>query len=622
MSKDKQRMGNNNIKFGALLIVALFIGSAATFAVSMADAATSSEYIVGKDFRGKTFVKNDRGRIVQSSYDSARMIQYAIDRAPQGTSIKIDKGEYTLRNSINSKTGVTISGAGNETVLKNGQILIQTSNVIITSLRMEGTCHLVIMPDRVPIQNIIVRNISATLGKVESAFSVITNKYDVSDITFSHNIVLNSGSSGFLLSGNAQITDISIESCNVVNSGINSRYNDWVSGFILAQHAPVKNMLVANCEASNNWENGFFLKPEMKKDNVILKDCIANNNGRKAKFSEGYGYYLDESVAMIRCIGEGNGGGLSNLAQLPDPEPAPERIPEISKIILEIDDMKANVGSTLKITGTLMGTTGVSGAKVMVKIVDPNGVSINPIRGGTVTTDNEGKFAVNYKPPMVGAYIFVATFSGSEDYSKSDASMLFNAVAIVPEPEPVLKGSKITLTQSDMSVEIGETFTISGILSDGIGIARATVSIKIVYSDGTTTHSFGEDKVITDRYGRFSMTYMPDRIGDYMITATFVGDNSHTASSASLSFGAIDLLPDDPVLDTVTYDYVVSNNVVRSSSGTIVYTGNSFTTALQWAVKQTGKIIYVLSGTYYVTGTLSMASGSTLIGDGEAETVF
>ncbi len=279
----------------------------------------SSSYTVSKNTAGKTIVQDSRGRTLTSSSSSSTAIQYAIDRTSNGGIVLIKEGTYTLSGLLKAKAGVTISGAGAGTVLNNGEIDVYVSNVVITSLKMTGTCHILITPTTADISNIIVQDVSATVGTIEAANSVITNNYKVSGVKFIRDTVTNSGASGFMLSGSAMISDITFDSCKVIGSGQSTRFNDWVSGFILAQNAVVKNINVVKCEASSNWENGFFLKPSVTKTNVVLQDCIANSNGQKPTAQEGYGYLLDATVSLVDSTGTGNKGGLTNLATLPAP---------------------------------------------------------------------------------------------------------------------------------------------------------------------------------------------------------------------------------------------------------------------------------------------------------------
>jgi fibronectin type 3 domain-containing protein len=69
-----------------------------------------------------------------------------------------------------------------------------------------------------------------------------------------------------------------------------------------------------------------------------------------------------------------------------------------------------------------------------------------------------------------------------------------------------------------------------------------------------------------------------------------------------------------------TYDYKVSSNAVLDSGGTTVYTGATFTAALNWAVNHANTRTYVPAGTYALTTHVYFASGTTLFGDGDATT--
>gem|GEM_PF-609995 len=612
-------------KIGALLAVVLLMGSVMAVCTTDAEAASTPDIFVEKGKNGKTIVKNERGRTLLSSYDSQAAIQKAIDLTPYGGLVKLSAGEYVLDSPIFAKSGVTISGVGDKTILKNGQIYVQASKVVIMSLRMVGTCQLVITPSDRSISDIVVRDVSATLGKVESAFSVITNKYTVSDVTFLRDVVTNSASAGFLLSGSAPISDVSFESCKVIGSGKNARFNDWVTGFVLAQNAEIRNMLVYNCEASENWESGFFLKPSVAKSNVVLKDCVANNNGQKTNFKEGYGYLLDESVSVINCIGTGNKGGLTNLASLPtpepEPEPEPEPQPEATRITLTPAASSVEVGQKMTATGVLSGASAIAGAPVSVKVTRPDGSVVSPIEGSSVTTDSAGKFTVSYVPTVAGTYSFSASFAGNDKYTASSVSMSFSAQ---PAPAPQPKATTVTLTPAASSIETGKTMTANGALVASTGVAGATVTVKVTRPDGTIVNPAQGATVTTDSNGKFTVSYVPTQVGTYKLTATFAGNSQYAGSSVSVTFSAVaPPTPEpEPQPNPTSYDYIVQNNVVKTRSGSTAYTGSSFTAALQWAVRQPNKVTYVPAGTYSVTGTLSMASGSTLMGDGPDKTVF
>ena len=70
-----------------------------------------------------------------------------------------------------------------------------------------------------------------------------------------------------------------------------------------------------------------------------------------------------------------------------------------------------------------------------------------------------------------------------------------------------------------------------------------------------------------------------------------------------------------------SYTYKVSNSQVLTATGSVAYTGSSFTTALNWAVNHANTVTYVPSGTYTLTANINFAAGTTMFGDGDT-TIF
>lgn len=69
------------------------------------------------------------------------------------------------------------------------------------------------------------------------------------------------------------------------------------------------------------------------------------------------------------------------------------------------------------------------------------------------------------------------------------------------------------------------------------------------------------------------------------------------------------------------YTYKVSSSQVLTATGSVAYTGSSFTAALNWALSHANTVTYVPSGTYTLTTYVHPAAGTTLYGDGDS-TVF
>ncbi len=610
---DNKRMGKNLYKIVAIFVVSLLLGSVLVVSMTSADAATSPTNTVSKNSAGKVLVTDPSGRTVFSSYDSKTAIQAAIDRTSTGGTVLIKAGEYSLTGYLNAKAGTTLLGVGDNTILNNGEIRISASNVVLASMRMVGTCHVIITPTTTSISNIVVKDVSAKVGAIESAFSVYSNNYQVSKVQFLRDTVTDSASAGFILSGKAPISDVTIESCKALRLGLSARYNDWVTGFVLAQNAEVRNLKVLKCEASENWESGFFLKPTTTKVNVVLQDNIANSNGQKPLFKEGYGYLVDSTVSMVNCTGTGNRGGLTNLAT-PTPEPK-------SASVLAFSDVSSSVqtGTNSHASGTLKSasSSAIPGATVSLKVTLPDGTTANPVQGAQTVTDASGAFSIDFVPSVAGTHTFVATYTGSEAFNGTTRSASFSATAPVPSKTP----SSMTLAPAASSVETNKNMRANGALTGAIGIAGATVSLKVTLPDGTTANPVQGATVVTDSSGKFVVDYVPTKVGTYKFTATFAGDAKYAGSSVTASFNAVAPAP----VPTGSYDYIISNNVVKTSTGSTAYTGSTFTAALQWAMSQGGKVTYVPAGSYTITARINVVGGSvasptTLVGDGDGTT--
>ena len=101
-------------------------------------------------------------------------------------------------------------------------------------------------------------------------------------------------------------------------------------------------------------------------------------------------------------------------------------------------------------------------------------------------------------------------------------SIYYNSTLVTTLP------SSITAT-TPATAQIGQSYTVGGTLaSDGAGIAGATVSIKRISSAGTQTQN-----VLTDPQGNYSLSDSSAVGGDIAYTATFAGDSTHDAATAS-----------------------------------------------------------------------------------------
>ncbi len=214
-----------------------------------------------------------------------------------------------------------------------------------------------------------------------------------------------------------------------------------------------------------------------------------------------------------------------------------------TSIVLTPEGSENRVGTNVHIDGMLNGTSGISDAKVGIKIIPPNGTLTYPVQGPTVYTTNDGRFDFDFIPCEAGSYYLITIFSGTVKYSLASKSMSLNVEeALIPEeegPQPMVKSSSlITLTGVSSTVDVGIAVRADGLLSSGSGIAGANVDLQIVLPDGTMAVPDQGAQSITDADGTFSIDHTPVAPGTYRYIATFAGNDIYNASEANVTFVA------------------------------------------------------------------------------------
>ncbi len=82
------------------------------------------------------------------------------------------------------------------------------------------------------------------------------------------------------------------------------------------------------------------------------------------------------------------------------------------------------------------------------------------------------------------------------------------------------------------------------------------------------------------------------------------------------SDGPVEMGSTEPPLDA---DLIVSGEMVTDPTGVTAHVANDFTSALQWAVSQTGQAVRIPAGAYAIDDTIRPANGVVLFGDGDGE---
>lgn len=244
--------------------------------------------------------------------------------------------------------------------------------------------------------------------------------------------------------------------------------------------------------------------------------------------------------------------------------------------------------------------------------IDPNGIT--KVLTASTPADTTGVASVTFTPDVAGDWTVKCDWDQNNNIYAWDSSpaKVISVTSPVEPPMPAKLDTAIALSGSTGG-ETGNAMTISGILktSGGSAISGAVVSIQVTNPDGSRaaveTKTTGVDGTF-----RYSMT--PSAAGEYSIMATYAGDAEYESSASSMIYTAI--APEPPPASNPDYDFMVSGNQVTTPTGEVAYTGSSYTAALQWAVKQSGKSVYMPAGTYTVTAEINPASGVTLFGDG------
>lgn len=226
----------------------------------------------------------------------------------------------------------------------------------------------------------------------------------------------------------------------------------------------------------------------------------------------------------------------------------------------------------------------------------------------TMTSDDTtGISSVNFTPTTSGTWVVKCDWDQNNKIYAWDSSPEKSFDVVIPT---VTKQKAMMVLNSPTSVQAGSDMTISGTLkvTTGAAIIGAPISLQVVNPDGSVA---SQVTVATNSDGAFSYAMTPMTAGSYSIKASYAGDANYYGASDAASFSVA-----NPPIVAPSYDYVITNNQVKTPAGAVAYTGDNFTTALQWAVRQAGKVVYVPAGTYTITAEINPASGVTLFGDG------
>lgn len=191
----------------------------------------------------------------------------------------------------------------------------------------------------------------------------------------------------------------------------------------------------------------------------------------------------------------------------------------------------------------------------------------------------------------------------------------------VPPPTPTVGSSAIALSTASSSVQVGQSMQASGQLTgtsatSTSAIGNAAVTTTVTRPDGSRVTA----QVTTGTDGRFTIAHTPSTAGTYTYAASYAGNTAYTGSSKTVTWTATAApTPPTPPPTPVNADLMVyPGNVVKNANGATVHTGSD---AIQWAVNN-GNTVLVTAGTYQVSGSIYMRSGTTLMGEGSTKTTL
>lgn len=254
---------------------------------------------------------------------------------------------------------------------------------------------------------------------------------------------------------------------------------------------------------------------------------------------------------------------------------------------------------------------GAGTTRIDFAFTNPSGVKT--ILSATTPADTTGLASVTFTPDVAGTWTVKCDWDHNNQIYAWDSSPVAAIIVSEVTPPVAVKQSTSITVSAPTGAQTGTAQTITGTLrtTTGNAVSGATVTV-LVHSPNDTVLS--NVNVITNSNGVFTTIATPVAVGTHQVTATYVGDDSFNGATATTSFMVSTPSP------LAAFDYIVSTSQVKTPTGAVAYTGSSFTAALQWAVSQAGKTVYVPAGTYTVTAGCMVASGVTLYGDGPETT--
>ncbi|MEM1540896.1 MAG: carboxypeptidase regulatory-like domain-containing protein [Candidatus Bathyarchaeia archaeon] len=193
-----------------------------------------------------------------------------------------------------------------------------------------------------------------------------------------------------------------------------------------------------------------------------------------------------------------------------------------SLITLTLSSYIAKVGDSISVSGVLYPA---KTAAITLHYTKPDSSTST----STVYSNQNGVFTDTFTVDQVGEWQIKASWSGDEQYKAAESA---------PAPLTVTKiQSTLSITASQLTVNVGEEITINGALTPG---QTANIILTYTMPNGTSTTK----TVQSTSTGTFTYTIKLDKAGTWQVKASWAGDAQHTAAestSITLTAQAADL---------------------------------------------------------------------------------
>jgi len=203
------------------------------------------------------------------------------------------------------------------------------------------------------------------------------------------------------------------------------------------------------------------------------------------------------------------GSNASTSLRVENRPPPPRKLP--TRVVLSLSRALVQTGETVSASAKL---TASDGSPLAGKAV---AISVDGKEIGRAQTDLAGEARIEFAPTSAGSKEVEAKFAGDARFLQSSASATL-----------AVKGaSALRLALPAESVQLGENFDIQAQLSDSSGrpLAGRTVIVSV------DRQEIGRPR--TDLAGRVRIAFAAKSVGNRSVSAKFLGDPTHTASSAA-----------------------------------------------------------------------------------------